>query len=175
MDSNSFPTFPVADVSGTFVPKAVVEVSDVTILPEALKQVAHGALGDRPDFIQKDVWAIVEEYITKGGLLDLTAEIAALHALELQVQKNEKKDLRPSEVFSETRRILESRSRMKAAQMQLLKARREFLTYDVFGMFLEGLGDILERNVKDPLAVQRIGKELGVLTQMLSKRVAEAA
>lgn len=157
-------------------PQPPVTTAQVTILPPALMQVAAGALGaDRPFFVQQDVWAIANEYIAKGGLLDLTTEIAGLQRLEEEVRANPNKDMRPSEVLAETRRIIESRARLKDMQMRLLKARREFLTYDVFGMFLEGLGDILERNVGDPMVVQRIGNELGQLTQMLSRRVAEAA
>lgn len=162
------------------VDSAPVPQVSVTIHPTLPKSPLHemalsvlkspGA-DEQPTFVQDTVWEIAQEYIARGGLFDLTTEIERLVELEQRVDVNATKDYRLSEKVRAIQALVEARARLKVQQMQLLERRRNYLTFDIFGMFLEGLGDILTQQIHDPLVVQRIGVELGKLTSQIVKKM----
>lgn len=119
----------------------------------------------KPSHITQDVWEIREEYIKKGGLADLSEQLASLAEMERDVRAagltlQERTKL----LIQINQQAVSAKSKYVAVQEKL----RNFITFDVFSMFLEELHHIIIDEVHEPLTCKRIGIKLAKAAERLN-------
>jgi hypothetical protein len=128
----------------------------------------------RPNRMAPDVWEIMREYVEGGGLLDLAEDVAALSALEQEVRTAAQE--RPEEVDTQAKidsiiKIVEKRGRLKESYLKMHKDRQNFITYEMFSVFLEDLYEILSQHIQNPDLLRVIGTDLSGAAQAMHRRI----
>lgn len=125
----------------------------------------------RPQRTAADVWAIAREYTEKGGLLDLTEDVATLAALEAEVRQG---DLELKERVETIAKLVNHRVNAKRAHIAVQKDRNTLLTHEQFQAFLADVFEVLQRHLgNDLMLLRRIGLDMGeVLTRMQQRSAA---
>jgi len=121
-----------------------------------------------------DVWAVMREYVESGGLLDLAEDVAALSALEQEVRREADEDdpeLNKKDKVDAIVKIVEKRGRLKESYLKMHKERQNFITFEMFSMFLEDLFQILNQHIKNPALLQEIGEDLAQAAQIMRRRI----
>jgi len=121
-----------------------------------------------------DVWAVMREYVEGGGLLDMAEDVAALSALEQEVRRvteEEDSDLTRKDRVDAIIKIVEKRGRLKESYLKMHKERQNFITFEMFSMFLEDLFQILNQHIKNPALLQEIGEDLAKAAQVMRRRI----
>lgn len=119
----------------------------------------------RPSYLSQDVWDIREEFIKKGGLADLSEQLASFASMEQDVRNS---DL---SLTDRTRLLIQINQQAAAAKVkyvQIQEKLRNFITYDVFSLFLEELNSAILEEVIDPLTVKRLGVRLAKAAKRLA-------
>ena len=128
----------------------------------------------RPNRMAPDVWAVMREYVEGGGLLDLAEDVAALSALEQEVRVAALEH--PEEVDTQAKidsiiKIVEKRGRLKESYLKMHKDRQNFITYEMFSVFLEDLYEILSQHIQNPDLLRVIGTDLSGAAQAMHRRI----
>lgn len=157
-------------------PPLFVPPTDVTVLPATppataayVKDTSKPAV--RPNRITPDVWQVLQEYVANGGLLDLSEEIAALSQQEADVRADETLSSYDRNII--LLRLAKERGILKERGMSMQEKRKNYLTYDMFGVFLDELFGILMKHIPDPVLLKKIGVDLGTVTNALRRRQAQ--
>ena len=128
----------------------------------------------RPNRMAPDVWAVMREYVEGGGLLDLAEDVAALSALEQEVRsvaQDSPEDVSPKDKFDAIVKIVEKRGRLKESYLKMHKERQNFITYEMFSVFLEDLYEILSNHIQNPTLLRAIGTDLAGAAQAMQRRI----
>tara|TARA_Y100000004_G_C8814610_1_gene369213 strand:+ start:188 stop:709 length:522 start_codon:yes stop_codon:yes gene_type:complete len=128
----------------------------------------------RPNRMAPDVWATMREYVEGGGLLDLAEDVAALSALEQEVRtiaQVSPDDVSPKDKFDAIIKIVEKRGRLKESYLKMHKERQNFITYEMFSVFLEDLYEILSNHISNPTLLRAIGTDLAGAAQAMQRRI----
>jgi hypothetical protein len=128
----------------------------------------------RPNRMAADVWAVMREYVEGGGLLDLAEDVAALSALEQEVRvysDAEDPEISKKDKVDAIIKIVEKRGRLKELYLKMHKERQNFITFEMFSMFLEDLFQILNQHIKNPALLQEIGEDLAEAAQIMRRRI----
>lgn len=129
---------------------------------------------ERPRRMASDVWAVMREYVEGGGLLDMAEDVAALSALEQEVRRDsegEDADLSKKDKVDAIVKIVDRRSRVKESYLKMHKERQNFITFEMFSMFLEDLFQILNQHISDPSLLREIGEDLATAAQVMQRRI----
>ena len=114
-------------------------------------------LSKKPGRMGGDVWTVLQEYVKEGGLLDLSEEVASLAELEVQVRTS---DLLLGEKANLLIKINDKRTVAKEKYLKVQEARRNYITFPDFAVFLDDLLQILMKRVGDELLLKQIGVDL---------------
>jgi hypothetical protein len=128
----------------------------------------------RPNRMAPDVWAVMREYVEGGGLLDLAEDVAALSALEQEVRslaRESPEEVPPKDKFDTIVKIVEKRGRLKESYLKMHKERQNFITYEMFSVFLEDLYEILSNHIQNPTLLRAIGTDLAGAAQAMQRRI----
>ena len=128
----------------------------------------------KPDRMAADVWQVMREYVEGGGLLDLAEDVAALSALEMDVRREaEDPDLAMSrrDRADSLIKIVEKRGRLKESYLKMHKERQNFITFEMFSVFLEDLFEILNQHISNPALMRAIGNDLAQAAQAMRRRI----
>ncbi len=128
----------------------------------------------RPNRMAADVWAVMREYVQGGGLLDLAEDVAALSALEQEVRRvaeDDEPELTQKDKVDAIVKIVEKRGRLKESYLKMHKERQNFITFEMFSLFLEDLFEILNQHIRDPGMLQEIGSDLAQAAQVMKRRI----
>lgn len=128
----------------------------------------------RPSRMAPDVWRVMREYVEGGGLLDLAEDVAALSALEMEVRGAARDN--PDEITMRDKldaivKIVDKRGRLKESYLKMHKDRQNFITYEMFSVFLEDLYEILSAHIQDPTLLRSIGNDLAGAAQAMQRRI----
>lgn len=128
----------------------------------------------RPSRMAPDVWQIMREYVEGGGLLDLAEDVAALSALEVEVRGAARDN--PDEITMRDKldaivKIVDKRGRLKESYLKMHKDRQNFITYEMFSVFLEDLYEILSSHIQNPNLLRAIGNDLAGAAQAMQRRI----
>ena len=129
---------------------------------------------ERPRRMASDVWAVMREYVEGGGLLDMAEDVAALSALEQEVRRDSEGDdayLTKKDKVDAIVKIVDRRSRVKESYLKMHKERQNFITFEMFSMFLEDLFQILNQHISDPALLREIGEDLATAAQVMQRRI----
>lgn len=127
-----------------------------------------GKLSQRPKRMGGDVWSVLQEYVKEGGLLDLSEEVASLAQLEQEVRDSE---LTLAERASLLIKINDKRVVAKEKYLKVQEARRNYITFDMFAVFLDDLLQILMKRVGDEALLKQIGVDLNESALRLRTRM----
>ena len=129
----------------------------------------------RPSTVEPDVWEVVEEMLTNGGLFDLTVEIARLESLHKRLDTISKMDgeMLPIEHVKMLMKLAKEIAAMKSRAAEITMKTKQIITIDAFRVILEGIKLTLQRHISDPHLLQKISDDLGAtlraaLTQVRS-------
>ena len=128
----------------------------------------------RPSRMAPDVWRVMREYVEGGGLLDLAEDVATLSALEMEVREHANSN--PDEVTVKDKldaivKIVDKRGRLKESYLKMHKDRQNFITYEMFSVFLEDLYEILSNHIQNPDLLRAIGSDLAGAAQAMQRRI----
>lgn len=128
----------------------------------------------RPSRMAPDVWRVMREYVEGGGLLDLAEDVAALSAMEMEVRAAAQEN--PDEVTLRDKldaivKIVDKRGRLKESYLKMHKDRQNFITYEMFSVFLEDLYEILSKHIQNPNLLRAIGTDLAGAAQAMQRRI----
>lgn len=152
--------------------------------PPAVSQRTTQAAGDvaemrglvktrqRPSTVPEDVWTIVEEYRDKGGLFDLSVQIARLEAeyrsIDALVANS---DLLPAEALRLRLQLTEKISTCQARAVDVAVKTRGMITDDGLRLIMSALIDSLRVHVRDPHLIHLIGQDVGAALRALKSQV----
>ena len=128
----------------------------------------------RPNRMAPDVWAVMREYVEGGGLLDLAEDVAALSALENDVRtlaEDSPDEMGPQARVDSIIKIVEKRGRLKESYLKMHKDRQNFITFEMFSVFLEDLFGILSQHISDANLLRAIGTDLSGAAQAMHRRI----
>ena len=128
----------------------------------------------KPDRMASDVWQVMREYVEGGGLLDLAEDVAALSALEIDVRRESEDpdgELSSRDRVDSLVKIVEKRGRLKESYMKMHKERQNFITFEMFSVFLEDLFEILNGHISNPALMRAIGNDLAQAAQAMKRRI----
>ena len=117
----------------------------------------------RPSTVPQDVWEVVEEMISNGGLFDLTVEIARLENLHKRLDEISKMDgeMLPIEHVKMQIKLAKEIAALKSRAVEITMKTKQIITIDAFRVILEGIQLTLQRHISDPHLLQKIGDDLG--------------
>ena len=128
----------------------------------------------RPNRMSNDVWTVMREYVEGGGLLDLAEDVASLSALEMEVRaaaQESPEDIPLKDKLDAIVRIVDKRGRLKESYLKMHKDRQNFITYEMFSVFLEDLYEILSNHINNPDLLRAIGSDLAGAAQAMQRRI----
>ena len=128
----------------------------------------------KPDRMAADVWQVMREYVEGGGLLDMAEDVAALSALEMDVRRDSDDpdtDMSRRDRADALIKIVEKRGRLKESYLKMHKERQNFITFEMFSVFLEDLFEILNNHISNPALMRAIGNDLAQAAQLMKRRI----
>jgi len=128
----------------------------------------------KPNRMAADVWQVMREYVEGGGLLDMAEDVAALSALEMDVRRDADDpdvDMTRRDRADSLIKIVEKRGRLKESYLKMHKERQNFITFEMFSIFLEDLFEILNQHISNPALMRAIGNDLAHAAELMKRRI----
>jgi len=148
----------------------VVPITPVVLPVDSGAQLAHDAARPtrRPRRMREDVWTVLREYQTEGGITDLAEDVATLSALEAKIVDNNQ--LSAVEQIAAVRQLAKERAAIKVNYQKMQIELKRMISVEGFASFMEDVYEILQRNIADPSVLARIGQDLYRAAQTLKPR-----
>lgn len=126
----------------------------------------------KPTTVPEDVWSIVEELRDKGGLFDLTVQIARLESEFRSIEQlMENRDLLPAEALRVRMKLTDQIAALQAKAVDITIKTRDIITNDGLRVILNAVFDSLKLHVNDPVITNKIGQDVALALKALKSQV----
>ena len=117
----------------------------------------------RPSTVPMDVWDIVQETQSNGGLYDLTIEIARLENLHKRLDEIAQMagEMLPIEHVKMQMRLAKDIAELKSRAVEITLKTKQIITVEAFRVLLEGIQLTLRKHISDPHLLQKIADDMG--------------
>lgn len=126
----------------------------------------------RPSTVPEDVWTVVEEIRDKGGLFDVSVQVARLELAFREIDRLvESSDMLPDTAFRERVKLATKIAELQSRALDMQLKSKDFITNDGLRLIMVSLIEVLKRHISDPAVLTKIGQELATTLKAVKGQV----
>lgn len=126
----------------------------------------------RPSTVPQDVWSIVEEYRDKGGLFDLTVQIARLESEFRNIEKlRETSDVLPAEAQRMRMKLTVQIAQLQAKAVEVAIKTEDFITTQGLKVIMGAVFTSMTTHGVDAHTINKVGQDVAQALKALKAQV----